>query len=305
MRILILGAGGVGGYVGGKLVAAGADVVFLVRGARLAQLAEQGLAIESPLGSFSVPVTAVDRLPSGLAPDVVVLACKAPALGGAIEAVAPAIGPGTRVLPFLNGVAHLETLRARFPDAPLLGGIAHGALTLTDGGLIRHLTPFFSAIVGPVSASPDHAAAEIVTRLGAAGADARLSADIRHDMWSKFVFLATLAGITCLMRASIGTILATDDGEALILQLLDECLVVAQTVGFEPDAASMASYRKALTERGSGFTSSMLRDIGNGRPTEADHILGDMLRRARQAGLATPLLAIATCHLQCFEAGAG
>lgn len=305
MRVLILGAGGVGGYVGGKLVAAGADVVFLVRGARLVQLAETGLVIESPLGDLSVPVTAVDRAPAGPPPDVVVLACKAPALGGALEVVATAVGPETRVLPFLNGVAHLETLRTRFPQSPLLGGIAHGALTLTDRGVIRHLTPFFSAIVGPVSAPSDGVAEEVVALLGAAGAAARLSPDIRRDMWSKFVFLATLAGITCLMRASVGTILATDDGEALILQLLDECLAVGRCAGFAPDAEAMAGYRRVLTERGSGFTSSMLRDVISARPTEADHILGDMLRRAREAGLATPLLAIAYAHLQCFEAGVG
>ncbi len=301
MKVLILGAGAVGGYIGAKLQAAGADVVFLVRGARLASLRETGLVIKSPLGDAAQQVTAVEAAAAVSAPDVVVLACKAPALDSALEAVGPSIGPGTRILPFLNGVTHMGALGARFPQAEVLGGIVHGALTLREDGVIAHLTPFFSAIVGSASTPADPVAGELVRRLKTAGADARLSHDIQQDMWNKFVFLTTLAGITCLMRASIGTIMATDDGRDLIVRLLEECRAVARAEGFQPDEASMASYERSLTEPGSTFTSSMLRDVLGGRPTEADHILGDMLQRARRHGLDTPLLATAYAHLQCLE----
>jgi len=301
VKVLILGAGAVGGYIGVKLQTAGADVLFVVRGARLASLREGELVIKSPLGDVAQRVAAVEAPAAGSAPDVVVLACKAPALESALDAVGPSIGPGTRVLPFLNGVTHLAALGAKFSQAEILGGIVHGAVTVREDGVIEHLTPFFSVIVGSESTPADPVAGDLVRLLAAAGVDARLSQDIRQDMWNKFVFLTTLAGITCLMRASIGTIVATDDGRELIVRLLDECRSVARAEGFQPDEAAMAAYERSLTERGSTFTSSMLRDVLAGRPTEADHILGDMLRRARRHGLETPMLATAHAHLQCLD----
>lgn len=302
MKVLILGAGAVGGYVGARLLAAGADVVFLVRGRRLGQISRDGLTIESPLGNFSGPVRALGAVPDGFDPEVVILTCKSPALGDAMRAVAPGVKPGTRILPLLNGLAHLDALQRAFPDATVLGGLVHGALTLRDDGVIAHLTPFFSMIFGAASHDGDPVARDLASMLAAAHVDARESTDIQQDMWNKFVFLTTLAGMTCLMRASIGTIVAADGGERLIVQLLEETLAIAQAEGHAPDDAAMSSYRKSLTERGSPFTSSMLRDLLAGRRTEADHIVGDMLRRGRKHGLATPVLSTANAALQCYEA---
>lgn len=302
MKVLILGAGAVGGYVGARLVATGADVVFLVRGRRLTEVAERGLTIESPLGNFSGPVRALGAVPDGFDPEVVILTCKSPALDAAMQAIAPGVKPGTRILPLLNGLAHLDVLARTFPDAPILGGLVHGALALQEDGVIAHLTPFFSMIFGAVSRTEDPVAGELARALAAVHVDARESPDIHQDMWNKFVFLTTLAGMTCLMRASIGTIVAADGGERLIVQLLDETLAIARAEGHAPDDAAMSSYRKSLTEPGSTFTSSMLRDMLAGRRTEADHIVGDMLRRGRTHGLATPVLSTVNAALQCYEA---
>ena len=302
MKVMIVGAGAVGGYVGARLLSVGVDVTFVVREARQAQLAADGLVVESPLGDFRNAVVAVRAPPAGFSPDLAILACKAPALDGALEAVASAVGPQTRILPFLNGIAHLDVLRRRFPGVPVLGGLVHGGLTLRADGVVAHLTPFFSTVVGADAGSVDAVAEAFVSRVSDAGVDARLSGDIQRDLWNKFVFLATLAGITCLMRASIGTIVSSEDGHDLVLQLLDECLAVSRAEGFAPDEASMASYRRVLTDAGSTFTSSMLRDILGGHRTEGDHILGDMLRRARRHGIDTPLLKVAAAHLHCFEA---
>ena len=302
MKVLIVGAGGVGGYVGARLLASGVDVMFVVREARRAQLAAGGLVVDSPLGPFTGTVDAVLTPPASFSADLIVIACKAPALESALDVVAAGLGPQTRILPFLNGVAHLDVLRRRFPGVPVLGGLVHGASTLRKDGVVAHLTPFFSATVGTETGEADTVAEDFVMRLANAHVDARLSTNIRQDMWNKFVFLTTLAGITCLMRASIGTIMSAEGGEDIALQLLDECLAVSRAEGFAPDDASMASYRRVLTERGSTFTSSMLRDILSGQRTEADHILGDMLRRARRHSIDTPILTIALAHLQCFEA---
>ena len=302
MRVLILGAGAVGGYIGARLIASGADVVFLARGRRLETLSADGLVVKSPLGDFTGKVEAANAPPAGFRPDVLIVACKAPALQDAVRTIAPALAPETRLLPLLNGVVHLEALQSHFASTALLGGLTHGAVTLRDDGVIDHLTPFFTMVFGPVSGEADPVAERFGAELTKTGLDVTLSDNIRQAMWEKFVFLATLAGSTCLMRASVGTIMAAENGEDVILELLAENLAVARAEGFEPEAAAMASYKRVLTERGSTLTSSMLRDVLSGRRTEANHILGDMLRRARRHGLGAPLLTIANAHLQCHEA---
>lgn len=302
MKVVILGAGGVGGYLGARLITGGADVAFLVRERRAAQLRSSGLILKSPLGDFAAPVKVLvaDSLPEA-APDAVILACKEPALAAALDAVTPLLRPATRLLPVLNGVRHLETLAARYPETPLLGGIIHGATDLRPDGVIEHLSPFMTVIAGPVAAESDPVGNEIVDRLKAAGVDAYATHEIRQDMWNKFVFLAAFAGITSLMRASIGTIIETDGGRERILQLLEETRSVATAEGFSPPAQLMDEYRTLLTQAGSALTSSMLRDIEAGRRTEGAHILGDMLLRARRHGLSTPILEIAAAHVAAYE----
>jgi len=302
MHIVVLGAGGVGGYVGARLIEGGADVSFLVRAKRGRQLADDGLILKSPLGDFGQPVRAFASASDiDAAPDAVIIACKEPALPGAVDAIAPLLGKDTRLLPVLNGVRHMETLAARFPDTPLLGGIAHGAVDLRPDGVIEHLSPFMRVICGPLAGAGDPVSAGIIDRLQAADVEAAASPDILQDMWNKFVFLSAFAGITCLMRTNIGTVLKTDGGRARILQLLEETRAIAEAEGFSPPGALMDEYRALLTQEGSSFASSMLRDIEAGRRTEGAHILGDMLTRARRHGLSAPLLAIASAHVEAYE----
>lgn len=302
MQILILGAGAVGGYIGMRLIEAGTDVAFVARRDRLKQLSRQGLVVRSPLGARATPVVAFEHPAPGLKPDIVVIACKAPALDGAIAAIKPCVGEETLILPVLNGIKHIETFHQVFPGNPILGGIVHGALTLTPEGTIDHLSPFFSLIVGPMSGAVDLVTQGLIESLANAQVDVRLSADIQQDLWSKFVFLTSLAGITCLMRASIGTIMASVDGPQLTRQLFGECLHVARLEGRATNAEVMNAYLALLTQSGSNLTSSMLRDIESGRRTECDHILGEMLRRAQSYGLDTPILRICATHLACYEA---
>ncbi len=302
MHVVILGAGGVGGYVGARLIEAGTDVTFLAREKRAEELAKRGLVLNSPIGDFSGPVKVIrtGEAPDDT-PDIVVLSCKEPALQSALAAVAPLLQAGTRLLPLLNGVRHIDMLAGRFPQTPLLGGIIHGAANLRPDGVIEHLSSFMTVIAGPVAPASDPVASEFIDRLKAAGVDAYATHEIRQDMWNKFLFLAAFAGITSLMRASIGTILASDSGRERILQLLEETRSVAVAEGFAPPDALMDEYRTLLTEEGSPLTSSMLRDIQAGRRTEGAHILGDMLARARKHGLAAPVLAVAAAHVEAYE----
>lgn len=302
MHVVVLGAGGVGGYLGARLIAAGADVVFLAREGRAAELAARGLIVKSPLGDFAAPVNVMAAgSVRKRAPDVVILACKEPALASALDAVTPLLAPSTRLLPLLNGVRHIDMLAARYPGTPLLGGIIHGAANLRPDGVIEHLSSFMTVITGPVATASDPVADEFVGRLKAAGVDAYVTHEILQDMWNKFTFLAAFAGITSLMRASIGTILQTNHGRERILHLLEETRSVAQAEGFPPPESLMDEYRALLTQEGSTLTSSMLRDIESGRRTEGAHILGDMLQRARRHELPAPVLAIAAAHVQAYE----
>jgi 2-dehydropantoate 2-reductase len=301
MKILVLGAGGVGGYFGGRLAQAGADVSFLVRPKRAAQLAASGLVIKGPAGDLTQRVTTV------LAPDVhpeydlIMVACKAYDLEDAIAAIAPAVRPDTAILPFLNGVKHMDRLDQAFGRVRVLGGVAQIAATLTPGGEILQLNEIHSVIFGERDAPTSTRCETLAAIMAKARFASRLSATIQLEMWEKFVFLATLAAMTCMMRAAIGPIVRTYDGTALVLEMLEECRLVAAAAGFEPRADFMQRTRGMLTDRASAFTASMLRDIEKGGPIEGEHIVGDMLVRARQQGVAAPLLRVANCHLQTYE----
>jgi 2-dehydropantoate 2-reductase len=301
MKILVLGAGAVGGYFGGRLAQTGADVSFLVRERRAEQLEREGLVVKSPHGDFTERVQVVRAGEANPEYDVVMLSCKAYDLDSAIEAIRPAVGPQTLVLPLLNGLAHLDRLDAAFGVSRVLGGTCHLAGTLTPEGHVVQLSPLHRIAFGKRPGNDARAAAALL-KLAAAyqktGVDSQLASDILLEMWEKFVLLATLAGMTCLMRGAVGDIVAADDGKALMLSFLSACEATAKAAGHAPRPDRMAQARKLLTERGSTFTASMLRDLESGRPTEHDHIVGDMLRRATQAGVATELLQAANCHLQ-------
>lgn len=304
MRILVLGAGGIGGYFGGRLAEAGADVTFLVRPRRAAQLAAAGLIVKSPHGDFTRPVRTIsaEALAGDGRYDLVLLTCKAYDLDAAIAAIAPSVAGGAAVLPMLNGLRHLDRLDAAFGAAHVLGGLCHIAATLTAAGEVRHLNKLHALTLGP--RQPEQAArvAAFAAVAEPAGFELRISKDPLQDMWEKFVLLATMAGMTCLMRGNVGQIMQADDGEALMNEALAEADATAAAAGHASRSARLAAARATLTERGSSFAASMLRDVERGGPTEAAHVVGDMLARARAAGQPAPLLRTAWCHLQAYEA---
>jgi 2-dehydropantoate 2-reductase len=301
MRILVLGAGAVGGYFGGRLAEAGADVTFLVRTARAALLKENGLIIKSPTGDLRLPVqVATEDMLAGRF-DLVLLTAKAYDLDQAIAAIRPAVGPGTAILPVLNGLGHLDRLDAAFGAQRVLGGVAYIGATLNVDGVVRHLNRIHGITFGERGGGVSERVEKIARAFAATRFDAWASDDILLDMWEKFVMIASLAGMNCLMRASVGEIIAAEDGESLMLDLLGECQAVAAASGYPPRPQHQEQCRMMLTERGSDNAASMLRDLEAGRRTESEAVLGNMLRRAQALGIATPLLRIAACHLQVHE----
>ena len=301
MRILVLGAGATGGYFGGRMAAASADVSFLVRERRAEQLLRDGLVIESPLGDWRGPVETVTAAAPCSEYDAVILSCKAYDLSAAIDAIRPAVGPRTVILPLLNGLNHLAELDATFGSEHVLGGLCAISVTMSDAGHVRHLNRLQMFAYGPRSDSQRELCAKLLPELQRGGFGPQLSSAIMQDMWEKFVMLTTLAGMTCLMRASIGEIMATKDGHELTLGMLGECCVVASANGHSPRPRNLDITQATLTERGSAVSASMRRDLESGGRIEADHIVGDMLHRAEALGQPAPLLRTAYCHLQCYQ----
>lgn len=309
MRILVLGAGGTGGYFGGRLAQSGADVTFLVRPARALQLEQHGLQIRSPLGDADFPVAHVvaDKL-EALATekpfDLVLLSCKAYDLDSSLDAIAPAVGEHTTVMPILNGLLHYAELDARFGRERVLGGLCFISATKGLEGEVMHLGKPASITFGERDGAPDservHGFANLCAR---AGLDHLAASDINQQLWNKYTFLATLAAGTCLMRADVGTIVAGEGGPDFMRALYRECLAVAEAAGQPVSAETQSIALGTLVQAGSPVKASMLRDLEAGQRVEAAHIVGDMLHRARGAGQDAALLAAAWCHLQAYEAG--
>jgi 2-dehydropantoate 2-reductase len=302
MRTLVVGAGAVGGYFGGRLLAAHRDVTFLVRPKRAAELAAAGLSIRSPEGDVFLPqpptVTAEDLNETF---DLVLVSSKAYDLPGAIAAFAPAVGPETVILPLLNGMRHIDILAARFGKA-VLGGRCLISSTLNERREIVHLAEIHMLNFGELGGVLSDRVNAIANLFDGAGFEGRSSTAIVLDMWEKWVFIATLAGSTCLMRATIGDICAAPGGRDFVLRLLDESRAIAESQGYPPRAASLDRSRAMVTAADSPLTASMLRDMESGGPIEADHIIGDLLERAGSIRETLTTLPIVYTALKAYEA---
>ncbi|HEV7714772.1 MAG TPA: ketopantoate reductase family protein, partial [Steroidobacteraceae bacterium] len=289
-------------YFGGRLLKAKRDVTFLVRPRRAAQLQATGLSIRSALGDVDLPAPpTVQAQTLKQTFDLVLLSAKAYDLENAIESFAPAVGPNTAILPLLNGMKHLEVLEARFGGAAVLGGQCFISASLDAEGRVLHLNKNHSLSFGERGGAPSGRANAILAELANAGFEATLSEAILQDMWDKWVFIATAAGMTCLMRAAIGDIVAAD-GPGLSVALLDECAAIASSAGFPPRKAALERSRADITAAGSLITASMLRDIERGAQTEVEQILGDLFRRQSAEARARSLLHVAYAHVKAYEA---
>jgi 2-dehydropantoate 2-reductase len=283
-----------------RLLQAGRDVHFLVRPARAAALRERGLQLVSPQGDATLqpPVWTVPEIAGPY--DVVLLAVKAYALEQAIEDLAAAVGPRTFIVPVLNGMRHMDLLVARFGQDRVLGGVSQVAATVDESGRIVQLNALQKLAYGRRQAAgpvdPERLEA-LHAAMSGAGFDARLSQEIDRDMWEKWVFLTTLGCINCLLRGTIGEVVAAPGGAALARQMLAECAAVAASSGQPMAAAYVENVARMITTPGSPQASSMFRDLQRGLEVEADHIVGDMLHRGQSFGLATPLLAAAYANL--------
>jgi 2-dehydropantoate 2-reductase len=305
MRILVIGAGAVGGYFGARLAHAGRDVTFLVRERRAEQLRRTGLrVIETQTGvDFTVQPRLLSAAELHARPetfDLVLLSTKAYQLAQAIEDFAPAVGPGTAILPLLNGMAHLDTLAARFGAEAVLGGASRISSDVDAEGRIIDMDKLLHDIhFGAVDQAVTPRVHAIDAALRGCGFDLVLEPDIVAFMWNKWTLLSALASITCLLRGSIGAVEAVRYGAETERAILAESVAIATANGHPPPAPFLEAITKRLTQPGSDLTASMHRDMMRGAPVEVEHILGDLLARAK--GLDTPLLRAAYVQLSVYN----
>lgn len=300
MKVLVVGAGATGGYFGARLAVAGADVSFLLRARRAAEIRDNGLRMvgQGPDETIPVPVVTADQItdPYGL----VLLTVKNQALEKALEDIAPAMGPGTLIVPFQNGMSHLDLLNDRFGPAAVLGGVVKISTTVDDQGRVVRLTPWASLAIGVQPGQ--HVDLTATTRvLDVDGYDLTVASDIVAEMWAKWVMIASVGALTCLMRGTVGEVVAVPGGRDAALAIIDEAAATAAVCGFPLASAEREGLTALLTQTGSPFASSMYRDLNAGASTEVQSILADMVDRAHAHGLDTPTLSLATTQLRVYE----
>jgi 2-dehydropantoate 2-reductase len=303
MNILVIGAGAVGGYFGGRLAQAGRDVTFLVRPARAASIRKDGLRIVSQYGDATLQPTLVTSAEISKPYDLILLSVKAYGLETAIEDFAPAVGKETMIFPALNGMRHMDLLISRFGEKAVIGGVCRVSTEIDNDGRIIQLADFQKLVYGERSGELSDRMQALDSALQGAGFDVELSTGIVQAMWDKWLQLSSLGAMTCLLRGNVGEIEATPGGSEIALQIIRECHHVIAACGFPAAEGFLKQVQTNFTKPGSKLASSMYRDMTGGRPVEADQILGDLLARGSKLGVATPLLQAAYVNLSIYQAG--
>jgi 2-dehydropantoate 2-reductase len=302
MRMLVVGAGSIGGLFGARLMQAGRDVTFLVRSARGDRIRQHGLEIMSPSGNFSVRPNLLTAQELHAPFDLILLSVKAYALEAALKDLSPAVGRETMILPVLNGMQHMDVLAHRFGEQALIGGACKAVTTLDERGRIVQLNPLQELTYGELDGTSSTRIQRLHAFMCDAGFDARLSNVILLEMWRKWALLSTLGGITCLMRGATGEIEAVPAGREFVNAFFDEVVSIIEAAGMPLGERFARETRQVfLTAQGPSATSSMYRDMVAGSPVEAEQLLGDLLRRGQQHRLRTPLVNAAYAQLCVYE----
>jgi 2-dehydropantoate 2-reductase len=305
MRYLVLGAGALGGYFGGMLVKGGADVTFLVRPARATQLQRDGLIVRTQDGNevrSHVKTVLAGKLDGTY--DVVLLTCKAYDLDAAMDAIAPAMGEQSVIVPVLNGVRHIDVLKEKFGAGRVLGGLTViNAALLPDGTIQQSQVRVNITAIGELDGSTSSRCTAIKASMEGGGIPVQISDNIMVMMWEKFFAFTVSATIASLSRSRAGVIARAANGASFVSAVIDECSRVVTALGHPPLPAFNAAGQIAAlySQSTSTYGPSILIDMEDGRPTEGEHTIGDLADRAAQAGISAPLIAAARCNLQTYE----
>lgn len=290
MRIAVYGAGGVGAYVGGRLLAAGHDVSFIARGRNLAALRADGLQIKSAQGDLVLPKVAATDDPASIGPvDVVLLGVKLYDLESAAASIKPLLGPATMLVPVQNGVDAAERLASVLGGAAVVKGAVYIVSFLTAPGKVEHRSPFCKLVLAEFNNQPSKRTSDFAAALNAGGMDALVSSDIEADLWRKFAMLAPFAAVACLSRASVGEVLGHEATRSLLVDAVAEVAAVAKARGIRLPEDIVAITLKGMEAFPPASRPSMQIDIDAGRPLELESLSGAVVRFGKQAGVPTPV----------------
>ncbi|HEY8670156.1 MAG TPA: ketopantoate reductase family protein [Terriglobales bacterium] len=305
MRYLVLGAGALGGYFGGMLLKGGADVTFLVRPARAAQLKRDGLIIKTQDGGeLRTPVRIVQQGQLDGHYDVVLLCCKAYDLDSAMDAVAPAMSEQSVIVPVLNGVRHIDVLTEKFGPARVLGGLTViNAALMPDGTIQQSQVRVNITAIGELDGHRSSRCIAIKTALESGSIAVQVVDNILVMMWEKFFGFACSATIASLSRSRAGVIARCAAGAPLVSAVIEECTQVVTAIGYPPLPAfdTAGQIRGLFSQPNSTYGPSMLIDMEDGRRTEGEHTIGDLAERAMRRNVGAQLLTAARCNLQAYE----
>ncbi|PAO69710.1 MULTISPECIES: ketopantoate reductase family protein [Bacillus] len=301
MKFLVVGAGGVGGYIGGRLAEKGNDVTFLVRQKRAQQLKETGLVIHSEKGDASFQPVLITAGETGRF-DVVIIASKAYSLDQVINDVKPFIHQESVIIPFLNGYRHYEQLFAAFSKEQVLGGLCFIESALDNRGEIHHTSASHRFVFGEWNGERTNRIKALEEAFSGVKAEVIISGHIEKDIWKKYLFIAAQAGITTLFQRPLGPILDTESGRHTAQTLIGEIGAVLRKEGVPADPDLEEESFRTMTSMSYHMKSSMLRDMENGQTTEGDHLHGFLLEKAKRLSLAAPVLETVYANLQMYEA---
>ena len=300
MKILVLGSGGIGGFFGSYLVEAGADVTFLVRSKRKEILSINGLNIVSSLGNLSIKPKTI--LSEELMPiyDVIIVTCKTYDLDQAILDLRPIKGKGI-IIPFLNGINHIEKLYKEFGSSNVMGGVAHISSNVNEQGTIEHFSEFKKLTFGNRNLINDDKIKSFYEICQKTKFDSVLSENINLDLWKKWVFISTVAGATSLFRSNLGEITKHDYGKKVVIDLFHECVEIAKLNGYDFDENEKNLQIKTVTNSGSPIKASMLRDIEKKSLTEHEEIFGDLIVAGNKYNVNCPILMSSYIKMKIYQ----
>jgi len=301
VKFLVVGAGAVGGYFGGRLLEKGADVTFLVREGRRRNLQENGLVIQSDYGNVTLSPKTVIAGEEVEPYDVIFLSTKAYHLDNAIDDVRPYVGENTMVIPLLNGMAHYNKLDKQFGNEKVIGGLCYIEATLDSKWAVIQKGPLHMLVYGERSGQESERILKLAEAFKGTKADFQLSTTIIEDLWHKYLFIATMSGITTLMRAPIGPICDHPSGMETIKQLTKEIIDVMNVAGAPLSNELETIQMEKIANLAPEMKSSMQRDMEKGLPVEADHLHGYLLEIAKTNNLSVPVLEAVYANLKIYE----
>jgi len=290
MKILVVGAGAIGGYFGARLLENGENVTFLVREKRKELLNKTGLHIESVHGNAElIPRLITVNSPSETF-DLVLISTKSYHLEQAIADLRPFVNEDTTILPLLNGIAHIDLLTEAFGEKAIIGGLCFIETTLKENGTISQKSPLHQLIFGELSGEETPRIQKLQSVFSGTNADFEYSDNINQDMWQKYLFITALSGITSLMESPIGPIMDLEGGRNTVTSLLEEITSIMNIINAPIKESIAADLFQKISGMGYDMKSSMQRDMEKLLPLEADHLQGFLLQHAKDHNIPVPVL---------------